>query len=77
MTCSTDIHVQCARYFLKTKFQPFGTQGFDKSEGHFRTHVALKKYPLSGIGSRLEVLLKLEGSPLLWGSYRQYFADLL
>lgn len=77
MTCSTDIHVQCARYFLKTKFQPFGTQGFDKSEGHFRTHVALKKYPLSVIGSRLEVLLKLEGSPLLWGSYRQYFADLL
>ena len=76
MTCSTDIHVQCARYFLKTKFQPFGTQGFDKSEGHFRTHVALKKYPLSAIGSRLEVLLKLEGSPLLWGSYRQYFADL-
>ena len=66
MTCSTDIHVQCARYFLKTKFQPFGTQGFDKSEGHFRTHVALKKYPLSVIGSRL-----------LWGSYRQYFADLL
>ena len=77
MTCSIDFHVQCALFFLKTKFQPFGTQGFDKSGGHFRTHVALKKYPLSVIGSRLEVLLKLEGSPLLWGSYRQYFADLL
>ena len=76
MTCSIDFHVQCALFFPKTKFQLFGTQGFDKSGGHFRTH-ALKKYPLSVIGSCLEVLLKLEGSPLLWGSYRQYFADLL
>ena len=47
MTCSTDIHAQCARFFLKTKFQPFGTQGFDKSGGHFKTHLALKKNTLS------------------------------
>ena len=54
MTCSTDIHAQ----------------SFDKSGGHFKTHVALKKYPLSVIGSCLEVLFKLEGSLLLWDSYR-------